>query len=122
MKRSLSIGLRLTLWYAGFFAIGLFLFGIGTWLAVRRSLLEAVDEQLSFRTRGLESVLRSDVGVASDRHLRGELREYAAAAPEGGLLQVLDESGSQILAAGDTAQSLLPLPVKGAHSSQRVQQ
>ncbi len=120
MKRSLSIGLRLTLWYAGFFAIGLLLFGVGTWLAVRRSLLEAVDEQLSFRTRGLASVLRSDVGVASDRHLRGELREYAAAAPEGGLLQVLDESGFEILPAKATTQSLLPLTVKAGGTSEHA--
>jgi heavy metal sensor kinase len=89
-------------------------------LAVRRSLLEAVDEQLSFRTRGLASVVRSEMRADSDRHLRRELSEYAAAAPEGGLLQVLDESGAQILPAGDATQSLLPLPVKAGRTAERA--
>ncbi len=112
MKRSLSIGLRLTFWYAGFFAIGLLLFAVGTWLAVRASLVDAVDEQLRYRTHGLASVLRSDVRIASDRHLRRELAEYAAAAPEGGLLEVLDQAGAQILPGEATPHSMRPLPVK----------
>ena len=127
MRRRPTVGLRLTLSYAAFFSVGLLLFVWGAWVAARHSLLAAVDEQLSLRAGGLAAVVRADSAGGSETHLRGELREYGAAAPDSDVLQVLGPGDTELLPAGDSADAILPLPLPpggrrgfDTHTVQRV--
>ena len=47
-----SIRFRLTAWYLAILAVGLGVFGIGSWFAMRVSAFHTVDEELEDRIRG----------------------------------------------------------------------
>src|SRR2546428_3046330 len=92
MKRG-SIRLRLTAWYFAVLALGLSLFGVGAWFAMRESLYHAVDESLSDRVRGVERFMNAQISALSLVEIRDEFREHSVLGPGGDLFQVCDRDG-----------------------------
>ena len=93
MKR-ISIGLRLTLWYLGIFALAQLIFGIGMWFILRQNLYDITDVALAGR---VEDVQRFLEGLPAKKTL-GEVREavvaeYSAEA-DGDYLQIIDAKGN----------------------------
>jgi two-component system heavy metal sensor histidine kinase CusS len=90
-----SIRLRLTAWYALVLLLGLSLFGLGMWFALRTRLVAGVDTRLALRIRGLESA-----GIEGEKpnraHLLRELSEFAGEMPDGTIIQLRDGAGEVI--------------------------
>src|SRR5579863_6988964 len=93
----MSIGMRLTLWYSSVLAVGLGLFVSAIWIATERSFHAAVDESLVEKARGVAALIDAEFDASKPEHLREELSEYAAAAPQGNLIAVRDDAGRAVL-------------------------
>jgi two-component system heavy metal sensor histidine kinase CusS len=91
-----SIRARLTLWYSLVLLAGLALIEGGVWLAVTHSLRASLDETLTAQAKGVATVLETELGEGR-QHLQEELFEYATAAPEGNLMEVVDAHGDQLI-------------------------
>ncbi len=91
-----SIRVRLTLWYLAILALGLGALSVGSWFAMRASLLHAIDHELGDRVRGVETFLREELAVLSPAQLRDEFREHAQLGPGGDLFQVCNAKGEWI--------------------------
>jgi heavy metal sensor kinase len=87
-----SIGLRLTVWYAGILAAALGAFSIGVWLAVEHSLYHAIDESLRDRVQGVREFIEAQTGSLSLEEMREEFREHSVLGPGGDLFQVADQN------------------------------
>src|SRR2546422_2203663 len=88
-----SIRLRLTAWYFAVLALGLSLFGVGAWFAMRESLYHAVDESLRDRVRGVQRFMNAQISALSLIEIRDEFREHSVLGPGGDLFQVCDQDG-----------------------------
>jgi heavy metal sensor kinase len=88
-----SIGLRLTLWYAGILAAALLAFSGGVWLGLEHSLYHAIDESLRDRVRGVREFIETQTGALSLEEMRLEFREHSVLGPGGDLFQVADADG-----------------------------
>ena len=67
-----SIGLRLTLWYLGIFALAQLIFGVGMWFILRESLHDIADSTLAGEVGGRPAfswslAIRPDTGRTSKR-------------------------------------------------------
>jgi two-component system heavy metal sensor histidine kinase CusS len=92
-----SIRLRLTAWYSLVLLLGLSLFGLGMWLALRTRLVAGVDTRLAQRIRGVASA----GGEMTDRkRVQRELSEFASEIPDT-LIQLRDPSGEVIVPFSD---------------------
>lgn len=91
--KSRSIGLKLTLWYAGVLAAGLLVLAAGTWLALNHSLYHAVDESLRDRVEGVRQFIEVQQGWLSLDQMKEEFREHSVLGPGGDLFQVADRDG-----------------------------
>lgn len=92
-----SIRLRLTAWYSAVLLLGLALFGFGMWFALEQRLIAGIDARLAQRVQGLRSALGVEAEIRDRGQLQQELTEFAAALPEGGLIQLRDRSGAVML-------------------------
>lgn len=90
-----SIGLRLTLWYAGAFACGLAVLGAAMWFTVRQSLYHAIDESLGDRIEGVRRFIEDH---ESRLFLDSVVEEFRA---HGDLLQVTDSTGRWVYRGDD---------------------
>src|ERR1700674_2784651 len=88
-----SIRIRLTAWYLAMLALGLGLFGVGSWFAMRTSAFETIDEELEDRIRGVEKFMRLQISALSPMEIRDEFREHSVLGPGGDLFQVCNEKG-----------------------------
>ncbi|HEX5432473.1 MAG TPA: ATP-binding protein [Bryobacteraceae bacterium] len=107
-----SLRLRLTLWYSAVLLAGLALFGLTTWFVFQARLMAGVDQRLEQTLQGLQTVFTIE-GADQSADLGEELEEYVREVPDGGLIQLTDSSGRQILPAGkpeDFPASLLSAP------------
>src|SRR5690348_4613001 len=92
----MSIGstrFRLTAWYLAMLALGLGLFGIGSWYAMRVSVFHTIDEELAARIHGVASFMQLRIASLSPAEIRDEFREHSLA-PGGDLFQVRDSGGA----------------------------
>jgi two-component system heavy metal sensor histidine kinase CusS len=89
----MTIGRRLTLWYAAVLLLGLALFGAGMWFALQHRLMEGIDARLSQRVEGLRTVLEVEHWLTDRNQLRVELSEFAQEVPEGSLIHFQDSRG-----------------------------
>jgi heavy metal sensor kinase len=89
-----SIGLRLTLWYAGSLAAVLVLLGGGLWLALRHSMYHAVDESLRDRVQGIRQFIEQEASWLTPDELSFEFQEHSVLGPGGDLFQVADIDGA----------------------------
>jgi hypothetical protein len=86
-----SIRVRLTSWYLVMLALGLGVFGIGSWFAMRASAFQTIDEELEDRISGVEKFMQLQIASLSPVEIRDEFREHSVLGPGGDLFQVCDE-------------------------------
>jgi heavy metal sensor kinase len=91
--RTRSIGFRLAAWYFLVFALGITVFGIAAWFAMRASLYHATDEALEDRVRGVQRFMDLQIASLSIPEIRDEFREHSVLGPGGDLFQVADGNG-----------------------------
>ena len=88
-----SIRVRLTAWYLVMLAVGLGLFGVGSWFAMRASAFQTIDDELEDRIHGVEKFMQLQIAALSPVEIRDEFREHSVLGPGGDLFQVCDEKG-----------------------------
>lgn len=88
-----SLRVRLTAWYFVSLALILSLFAAGAWIAMKRSITEAVDLDLRQRIRDVREFTQQQLDVSA-RELMDEFHEHTLLGLGGGLVQVLDGSGN----------------------------
>lgn len=106
--RSLSIRMRLTLWYAIVLLVGLLLFGTGLWFAVEHRLMGAVDQRLAQYVDGVRTVAEIEGPNATEAQLDEEMSEFAREIPEGTWLRVRDAQHQLLPLPGTPAPAALP--------------
>ena len=104
--RSLSISLRLAIWYTGLSFVGILLCGYGMWFALGRSVLSWKDRTLEMRASRVRSVADS----TSSAQLALRLDELVGILPEGELIEILDRQGARLFPAAEG--NLLAFPVQ----------
>lgn len=87
MRWPRSIGVRLTLWYAGAFAAGILVLGLVMWAVVSQSLYDAVDASLRERVQGIHVFIDDHKTRLDQEEVREEFRAH------GELFRVVDSSG-----------------------------
>lgn len=92
--RALPIGVRLTLWYFGIFALTFVAYGTAMLLAMRTSVDAVIDDELQARLQGVQRMLERFDPAVSLAMLQEELREHSGLRPGGDLLQVSGSDGA----------------------------
>jgi heavy metal sensor kinase len=109
--RPASIRARLTLWYFAVQAIAFAVFGVGIFIAVRESVLAAIDQDLRLRLEGVERFMQRAVPNFSEEDLAYEIREHSGLRPGGGdLLQVSDAEENWVFRSASIRNYDMPLP------------
>ena len=88
-----SIRFRLTAWYLLILAVGLSVFGVGSWFAMRESVFHTIDEELGDRVRGILKFMQAQISSLSPVEIRDEFREHSVLGPGGDLFQVCTDTG-----------------------------
>ncbi|MGC4054218.1 MAG: HAMP domain-containing protein [Paludibaculum sp.] len=104
-----SIGVRLTAWYLVMLAVGLAVFGVGSWFAMRASAFHTIDEELEDRVRGVEKFMQLQIASLSPVEIRDEFREHSVLGPGGDLFQVCDEKGEWLYRSAVLENSRVPI-------------
>ncbi len=104
-----SIRLRLTVWYLLVLALGLSVFGVGTWFAMKASAFHTVDEELEDRVRGIEKFMRNQIASVSPVEIRDEFREHSVLGPGGDLFQVCAENGEWLYRSAALENNQVPI-------------
>ncbi len=122
-----SIRFRLSIWYSAALLIALAAFGVGSWMTLRRSLYETVDDTLRDRISGVRKFMEVQIEALSQEEIRQEFREHSVLGPGGDLFQVCDSKGDWLyrsapLSANDVG-IILPsrLPANGLYEDLTVQ-
>lgn len=122
-----SIRFRLTSWYFSVLSLALIVFGVGTWLIMRRSLYESVDDSLRDRVSGVRRFMEVQIEALSLDEIRQEFREHSVLGPGGDLFQVCDGKGNWLYRSSPLADNDVPiilpdkLPEKGQYEERTVQ-
>lgn len=95
MKKTVSIGTKLTAWYSLIMAASLCAFGVAADLAMKNSIHSTVDEGLRQRIEGVRNILLEEGPKGIDA-LTDEFQEYADGQGKRGRLRVVDPSGKLI--------------------------
>src|SRR4051794_21542366 len=69
-----SFRTRLGAWYFMIIAVGLSVFGVGAWLAMRSSLYHSVDDSLGDRIQGVKHFMDEQISALSVNEIRDEFR------------------------------------------------
>jgi len=104
-----SIRIRLTAWYLVMLALGLGLFGVGSWFAMRTIAFETIDEELEDRIRGVEKFMQLQIAALSPAEIRDEFREHSVLGPGGDLFQVCNEKGEWLYRSAVLENSQAPI-------------
>ena len=104
-----SIRIRLTAWYLVMLALGLGVFGIGSWFAMRASVFHTIDEELEDRVRGVEKFMQLQISALSPMEIRDEFREHSVLGPGGDLFQVCNEQGEWLYRSAVLENSQVPI-------------
>jgi heavy metal sensor kinase len=94
--KRLSIGLRLTFWYLGIFAIAQLIFGIGMWYILRDNLRDVADSGLFGEVEDVRRFLEAQPANATLDEIRGAVIEEYSTEAGGDYLQILDSGGTWI--------------------------
>jgi len=108
MKRSLSIGVKLTAWYGVCMAGALCALCILAFFGMRHSIHSTVDEQLQDRLNAVRQAVNHSLQTGSIDVLRSELDEDSELRPQSDLLQIWDDQGSLIYQSAPLKASGLP--------------
>src|SRR5206468_2622767 len=90
-------------------ALGLVVFGIGSWFAMRASVFHTVDEELEDRIRGVEKFMQLQISSLSPAEIRDEFREHSVLGPGGDLFQVCNEKGEWLYRSAVLENSQVPI-------------
>jgi len=90
-------------------AIGLGLFGVGSWFAMRTSAFHTIDEELEDRIHGVEKFMQLQIAALSPVEIRDEFREHSVLGPGGDLFQVCDERGQWLYRSAVLENSQVPI-------------
>ncbi|HWZ49946.1 MAG TPA: ATP-binding protein [Granulicella sp.] len=85
---TVSIRIRLTLWYAALVSIILALLGLGVFLGASWGLRKAADQELTSGVDGVAAFLQHKLIMQEMNNLNEELREHSALLPRGKMLRV----------------------------------
>src|SRR5436190_10344667 len=88
-----SLRIRLTAWYLLILALGLSVFGVGSWFAMKASAFHTIDEELEDRIGGIQKFMHMQIASLSLIEIRDEFREHSVLGPGGDLFQVCNERG-----------------------------
>jgi heavy metal sensor kinase len=122
-----SIRFRLSIWYFAALFLALIAFGSSTWMTMRHSLYETVDDSLRDRINGVRQFMEVQIEALSMEEIRQEFREHSVLGPGGDLFQVCDSEGNWLYRsaplAGSEVRILLPLrlPEQGLYEDLTVQ-
>ena len=115
-----SIRFRLTIWYLTILALGLGVFAVGNWFAMRNSAFHAIDDSLEDRIRGVLKFMQLQIASLSPLEIRDEFREHSVLGPGGDLFQVCDEQGRWLYRSAVLENSQIPIRLPGAASDQPI--
>lgn len=104
-----SIRIRLTSWYLAILALGLGVFGVGSWFAMSVSVFNTIDEELEDRIHGVEKFMQLQIASLSPVEIRDEFREHSVLGPGGDLFQVCNESGEWLYRSAVLENSQMPI-------------
>ena len=104
-----SIRIRLTAWYLIMLALGLSVFGVGSWFAMRVSAFNTIDDELEDRIRGVEKFMKLQIASLSPIEIRDEFREHSVLGPGGDLFQVCNEKGEWLYRSAVLENSQVPI-------------
>src|SRR5436190_22028943 len=107
--RLASIRVRLTAWYLAMLALGLAVFGIGSWFAMRASAFHTIDDELEDRIRGVEKFMQLQIASLSVLEIRDEFREHSVLGPGGDLFQVCNDKGEWLYRSAVLENSQIPI-------------
>jgi len=108
MKRSLSIGVKLTAWYGVCMAGALCALCVLAFFGMRHSIHSTVDEQLQDRLNAVRQAVNLSLQSGNIDVLRSELDEDSELRPQSDLLQIWDDQGSLIYQSAPLKASGLP--------------
>lgn len=115
-----SIRFRLTIWYLTILALGLGVFAVGNWFAMRNSAFHAIDDSLEDRIRGVLKFMQLQIASLSPLEIRDEFREHSVLGPGGDLFQVCDEQGRWLYRSAVLENSQIPIRLPGAASDKPI--
>jgi heavy metal sensor kinase len=115
-----SIRVRLTAWYLVMLALGLGVFGVGSWFAMRASAFHTIDDELEDRIRGVEKFMQLQIASLSPAEIRDEFREHSVLGPGGDLFQVCDEKGQWLYRSVVLENSQVPIRLPNQLGNQPV--
>src|SRR6202521_1321081 len=104
-----SIRIRLTAWCLVMLALGLGVFGVGSWFAMRLSAFHTIDEELEDRIRGVEKFMQLQIAALSPIEIRDEFREHSVLGPGGDLFQVCNQKGEWLYRSAVLENSQVPI-------------
>ena len=116
MRRSLSIGVKLTAWYGVCMAGALCTLCILAFYSMRQSIHSTVDEQLQDRMNAVRQAVNLSLQTGNADALRSELDEDSELRPQIDLLQIWDDQGNVIYQSTPLNANGLPPPVAESHS------
>jgi heavy metal sensor kinase len=94
--KRLSIGLRLTLWYLGVFALAQIVFGVGMWFILRENMLDIADSTLAGEVEDVRRFLEGQRTDSSLPELQKAVTGEYSAETGGDYLQISDAEGNWI--------------------------
>ncbi len=115
-----SIRVRLTAWYLVMLAVGLGLFGVGSWFAMRASAFQTIDDELEDRIHGVEKFMQLQIASLSPVEIRDEFREHSVLGPGGDLFQVCDEKGQWLYRSAVLENNQVPIRLPNQLGDQPV--
>jgi heavy metal sensor kinase len=104
-----SLRIRLTAWYLLILAVGLSVFGVGSWFAMRASVFHTIDEELEDRIRGIQKFMHMQIASLSLIEIRDEFREHSVLGPGGDLFQVCNERGEWLYRSAPLENNQVPI-------------
>ena len=110
MRPQLSIGMKLTAWYAACMAAALFMLGALAFFSMRHSIHSTVDEQLHDRMTAVQQSVEKSLRKGDIDVLRAELDEDSELRPQTDLLQIWDDQGKLIYQSASLKAGGLPPP------------
>jgi len=95
MKR-FSIGVRLTLWYVAIFTLGALVFAAGTWMILRYSLFDLIDDSMESQIEDLRNLLGTQQNAVTPAQVADQLASIYGHEHAGDYLEIYDESGQPV--------------------------
>jgi len=91
--RSLSIRIRLTIWYAAVVAVTMALFSCGVYVASAWGVRHVADQELNAGINGINAFLFHKLDIKDMNNLGEELREHASLLPRNRMFRTEDSNG-----------------------------